>query len=993
MAIYKFLGLVLAFGLGGVAPVAWGSTVTLNVATTADGTGTSPLTLRQAINEASAGAASAGGGNTYFINVPPGTYPLTSGALILGTALGAGEVYLVGAGASSTIVTQTLAGASSDHVFNIDSTLAGGWKVAFSGLTITGGSDTQDGVGGGGIVSGAGGSGPADPLFLTNCIIANNFAVGANGQMGGFGGGIASYGGSCTIVGCTFSHNVLTQYANQGGGLYYLQLEASDRLLVLNSAFLQNSITIPSQISTSFLPTGAQGGAIFLDDMPQGIEVPGNAYITNCVFGGNTVTTTGTTTNQTFGGGAISTISGIATYISGCTFTNNSAKGNGTGGAAGTGGNGGAILVQQNGTNFINYCRFIGNTADAGGGSDIWGYHTAAGGTCVVSANDNWWGSESGPGSGHVQNASTLNNWLYFTNTANAATDMIGVTDTLTASFLKDSAGNAVSAGNLTALTNLSVVWSAADGSISSAQTVIQTAGAATATFAGTTAGSGSGSATVDGVTSSAHVSVTPGQASVGLSGLSQTYDGAAIKVAATTVPGGLNVILTYAGSPEAPTNAGSYTVIGTVNDANYSGSVTNTLVVSNATLIATADNQFRYVTQPNPVLTGTLVGAVPSDDLSLSFTTAATPASPPGSYDIVPRINDPDNRLGNYKVTITNGTLAVVLGQPAITLVTNRLFYTLKQPPVLLAPNAVFTAPSSPDFTGGHLTVQIITNANPLDLLFIQNGGANPGQIGVDTNAGSVSFGGTPMAAYTGGTANDASLEFTFNANANLDSIQALLGSLTFSIENARATNPPVDLARTLVFTLDDGNSLTSAPVLLNLVINHQPLSAPYHIATGTNLPVTITFSRLLANGFDPDGDQISLAQVAPDSLFGGVLSTNSLSLTYTPATNFTGRDQFTYVVSDGRTGTNTGLVYVQVLTGNNLAMEDALGSPVFPGPVATLGVSGVSLQTYRLQASQDLILWQSIGNVLIPNTGFTNFFDPDFTNYPHRFYRTVYP
>jgi MBG domain len=42
-----------------------------------------------------------------------------------------------------------------------------------------------------------------------------------------------------------------------------------------------------------------------------------------------------------------------------------------------------------------------------------------------------------------------------------------------------------------------------------------------------------------------------------------------------------LGVILTYDGSLSAPTNVGSYTVIGTVNDANYVGSATNTLVIS----------------------------------------------------------------------------------------------------------------------------------------------------------------------------------------------------------------------------------------------------------------------------------------------------------------------------------------------------------------------------------------------------------------------------
>jgi hypothetical protein len=50
--------------------------------------------------------------------------------------------------------------------------------------------------------------------------------------------------------------------------------------------------------------------------------------------------------------------------------------------------------------------------------------------------------------------------------------------------------------------------------------------------------------------------------------------------VGASTTPEGLNVVVTYAGSVDAPTNAGSYEVIGTINELNYVGSVANTLTV-----------------------------------------------------------------------------------------------------------------------------------------------------------------------------------------------------------------------------------------------------------------------------------------------------------------------------------------------------------------------------------------------------------------------------
>jgi fibronectin type 3 domain-containing protein len=69
----------------------------------------------------------------------------------------------------------------------------------------------------------------------------------------------------------------------------------------------------------------------------------------------------------------------------------------------------------------------------------------------------------------------------------------------------------------------------------------------------------------------------------VTLGNLSQTYNGAAKSAAVTTTPTNLTVNITYNGSADAPTNVGSYTVIGTINDANYQGGATNTLVISQA--------------------------------------------------------------------------------------------------------------------------------------------------------------------------------------------------------------------------------------------------------------------------------------------------------------------------------------------------------------------------------------------------------------------------
>ena len=60
---------------------------------------------------------------------------------------------------------------------------------------------------------------------------------------------------------------------------------------------------------------------------------------------------------------------------------------------------------------------------------------------------------------------------------------------------------------------------------------------------------------------------IAPAAATVTLNGLSQTYDGTPRVVTATTSPAGLTVTITYDGSATAPTNAGSYAVVGTISD------------------------------------------------------------------------------------------------------------------------------------------------------------------------------------------------------------------------------------------------------------------------------------------------------------------------------------------------------------------------------------------------------------------------------------------
>jgi hypothetical protein len=61
-----------------------------------------------------------------------------------------------------------------------------------------------------------------------------------------------------------------------------------------------------------------------------------------------------------------------------------------------------------------------------------------------------------------------------------------------------------------------------------------------------------------------------------------------------------------------------------------------------------------------NPVFTGTLTGVQNGENITASYASNADASTPIGNYPIIPTLQDPDNKLSNYDVTINNGTLSV---------------------------------------------------------------------------------------------------------------------------------------------------------------------------------------------------------------------------------------------------------------------------------------------------------------------------------------------
>ena len=129
--------------------------------------------------------------------------------------------------------------------------------------------------------------------------------------------------------------------------------------------------------------------------------------------------------------------------------------------------------------------------------------------------------------------------------------------------------------------------------------------------------------------------------ATVTISNLSATYDGNSHAVQVSTDPAGLAVDVTYNGSSTPPTDAGTYTVVATVNDPNWAGSATSTLVIDKA--VATITLGALNTTYDGNTHAATITTSPTGLAADVTYNASATEPTDAGTYTVVATVNDQD--------------------------------------------------------------------------------------------------------------------------------------------------------------------------------------------------------------------------------------------------------------------------------------------------------------------------------------------------------------
>ena len=389
--------------------LAKGTPVVLAATITVDGTGDGSLAalagngtcdLREAIQSANTDTAvdsctsGTAGADTIVFAVSTNGTPITLTGTLGDDANVSGDLditdalTITGNGAANTIIeagTTTTNGV--DRVFDVHGTTVTFEDVTIRhGLTLASFLPIVSNIGGGIAARAPNG---LSSVTVTDSIVTDNTATGANGGGIHIGKPLFASNPTLTITGSTISDNT----ADLGGGVH-----------CLNCTLIVDDTTVSGNTATVTGGGGFGGGGISATGFDVDVDIFGGSIITDndsgedgggILFGGGTsglMTIDDSTISDNRAdenGGGIAdelTLAGVGMImVTNTTIVDNTANFD----AAAPGGVGGGISIST-ATMHINLSRITGNSADAGTG--------IANSSGTVNAEDNWWGCDAFPG-------------------------------------------------------------------------------------------------------------------------------------------------------------------------------------------------------------------------------------------------------------------------------------------------------------------------------------------------------------------------------------------------------------------------------------------------------------------------------------------------------------------------------------------------------------------------------------------------------------------
>ncbi len=213
-------------------------------------------------------------------------------------------------------------------------------------------------------------------------------------------------------------------------------------------------------------------------------------------------------------------------------------------------------------------------------------------------------------------------------------------------------------------------------------------------------------------------------------------------------------------------------------------------------------------------------------------------------------------------------------------------------------------------------------------------------------------------------------------DGSASLATAALLLGEYTIGAEYA-----------------GDANFLGATGVLdAPLVINSPPVAMADSIRRTPNQRTKVAVTDLLANDWDPDGDEVVFDSIAGTTAEGGTLSLADGWIFYTPPAGFLNNDSFTYRVRDRYGAWAMGEVAIDTAVKSDPS-QNLLVTAVSNGTYRIV-FSGVPWRTYTIQSTESLESpqWLFLGTVTADSMGQFEYYDTLPEGSPSRYYRSVY-